>query len=175
VVIARLQDPLEDVAEGDVGEILVAAPWMFDGYDQRWTENAATTVYRSGRRFHRTGDVGYLHNGNLFHLGRLRHVIWTPTGPLSSVAVEQPIEVATGWTVASVGIGPRDAQVIAVVVGGTGKLRLAAPDVAASARAASAHPIAAVLTGALPLDRRHRSKIDRTTLARDANRLLSGR
>jgi len=175
VVIAQLDDPHADAAEGAVGEILVAAPWMFDGYAQRWTVNVATTAHRSGRRFHRTGDVGYLHNGNLYHLGRLQHVIWTSTGPLSSVAVEQPIEQGTDWTVAAVGIGPRAVQVVALVVGGTGKLRLAAPDVAASVRARAAHPIAAVLTGDLPLDRRHRSKIDRTTLALDANRLLSGR
>jgi len=175
VVIAQLDNPLADAAEGAVGEILVAAPWMFDGYDQRWTVNVATTVHRSGRRFHRTGDVGYLHNDNLYHLGRLQHVLWTSTGPLSSVAVEQPIEQRTGMTVAAVGIGPRAVQVIALVVGGTGKLRLAPPNVADSVRAGGSHPIAAVLTGELPLDRRHRSKIDRTALARAANRLLSGR
>jgi len=175
VVIAPMDDPLADVDDGAVGEILVAAPWMFDGYDQRWTVNATTSVNRGGVRFHRTGDVGYLHNGNLFHLGRLQHVVFTSKGPVASVAIEQPIEAATRWTVAGVGVGPAGTQVIAVVVGGTGHLRLAPAEMAASVREASAHPVAAVLTGALPLDRRHRSKIDRTALAGDANRLLSGR
>ena len=85
------------------GELLVHAPWMFDGYDAAWTADADTWAVLDGRRYHRTGDVGYLHGGLVFHLGRRRHVLDTADGPLASVAVEEPVRTATGRPVAAVG------------------------------------------------------------------------
>ncbi len=99
-----------------VGQILVSAPWMFDGYDGRWGSDHEARVVLDGRRFHRTGDVGYLHDGLLFQLGRLAHVLQTAEGPIGCLAVEVPVADACGRAVAAVGIGPTGTQVVAVVV-----------------------------------------------------------
>ncbi|MBM3658038.1 MAG: hypothetical protein FJW95_00845, partial [Actinobacteria bacterium] len=54
-------------------------------------------------------------------------------------------------------------------------VRLADGDLAAAVRAAAPVPVAAVLTGRLPVDHRHQSKVDRVALARSATRFLAGR
>ena len=175
VVIAPLGDPTGRCVDGEWGEILVSAPWMFSGYRNHWVENATGTINREGQRFHRTGDVGYLSEGELFYFGRRIHVITTSSGPVASVAVEEAIRRDTSLITAAVGVGPAGAQVVVVVVAGHGKLQLATADVAAAARAASPVPLAAVLTGEFPVDHRHHSKIDRVLLARQSEELLLGR
>ncbi len=157
------------------GDILVSAEWMFESYDQSYVANAEAEVFRDGRRFHVTGDVGYLEAGYLFHLGRRRHVIETESGPVASVAIEQPIAAALTRSVAAVGVGPTGTQIVAVVIEGSGSLRIADEALARKARASTAQRIAAVLVGELPVDRRHRSKIDRSQLADDAGAFLAGR
>ena len=148
---------------------------MFSEYRNHWLENATSTITREGQRFHRTGDVGYLSEGELFYLGRRIHVITTSSGPVASVAVEEAIRRDTSLITAAVGVGPTGTQVVVVVVAGHGKLQLATADVAAAARAASPVPLAAVLTGEFPVDHRHHSKIDRVLLARQSEELLLGR
>jgi hypothetical protein len=89
--------------------------------------------------------------------------------------VEQSIADQISAEVAAVGVGPDGAQVIGVVVSGAGSLRIADPELTAQVRAASKHPIAAVLIGELPVDIRHQSKIRRDVLATSASELLAGR
>jgi long-subunit acyl-CoA synthetase (AMP-forming) len=161
--------------DGAWGEILISAPWMFDGYDAKWSADSTTTIYREGVRFHRTGDVGYLCDGNLFQLGRAQHVLRTACGPLASVAVEEPVADALRRPVAAVAVGPPGSSVVALVISDQGKLRLAPASFAKAARAATPHQIAAVLVGRLPTDRRHQSKVDRTGLAESVSRFLAGR
>jgi len=175
VVVTPLDDPSARVAGGAWGELLVHAPWMFDGYDAAWTADADTWAVHDGRRYHRTGDVGYVHDGLVFHLGRRRHVIDSPDGPLASVALEEPVRVAIGRSVAAVGIGPAGHQVVCFVVAGPGRLAVAGAEVRDRVRAAAHHRVAAVLVGALPVDRRHQSKVDRAALADSAGRFLAGR
>jgi len=176
VLVTALDDPGRVLPDGDGwGELLVHAPWMFDGYDAAWSADADTWVVHSGRRFHRTGDVGYLEDGLVVHLGRRRHVIDTADGPLASVAVEGPVATATGRQVAAVGVGPAGAQVVCLVVEGGGRLRVAGRSLRDTARAAGPQRIAAVLEGPLPVDHRHRSKVDRTALADDVTGFLAGR
>jgi acyl-CoA synthetase (AMP-forming)/AMP-acid ligase II len=176
VIIAPLDDPGADaLAEGTWGEILVSAPWMFDGYDGRWTADATSEILRGSRRFHRTGDVGYLSGDVLFQLGRLAHVIRAADGPVPSIILEEPISDATSRPVAAVGVGPSGAAVVAVVVSEEAPLRIAPRELAEVVRAAAGRPIAAVLVGRLPLDRRHQSKVDRAALAASVTQLLSGR
>ena len=175
---AILIEPLAPASDADTppwGDILVSAPWMFDGYDQSYLADAAAEVLRGGRRFHLTGDVGYLEDGHLFHLGRRQHVLETAGGSLASVSLEQPVAEALGVDVAAVGVGPRGAQVVALVISGDGPLRLSDPSLARTARSSSDHTIAAVLTGALPTDSRHRSKIDRRRLSELVGTFLAGR
>jgi acyl-CoA synthetase (AMP-forming)/AMP-acid ligase II/pimeloyl-ACP methyl ester carboxylesterase len=176
VAVVPLDDPRAPTLAGAAwGEILVHAPWMLDGYEARFSADAASAVVREGRRFHRTGDVGYLHEGRLFQLGRAQHVLRCASGPLPSVQVEEPVAAALGRAVAAVGIGPAGSEVIALVLADTGELRLAPAELASQARAAAGQRLAAVLVGALPTDRRHQSKVDRAALSRDAATLLAGR
>ena len=176
VLVAALDDPTTLLEEGaDWGELLVHAPWLFDGYEAAWVADADTWVVHDGRRFHRTGDVGYLEDGLVVHLGRRRHVVDTADGPLASVAVEGPVTAAVGRPVAAVGVGPAGDQVLCVVVDGPGRLRVAPRTVRDAVREACGHRVAAVLEGPLPVDRRHQSKIDRTLLAGDAAGFLAGR
>jgi olefin beta-lactone synthetase len=161
---------------GEWGELLIAAPWMRAGYDRRWATDAEATVIRDGRAFHRTGDVGYLAaDGCLFQLGRVQHVLHPATGPVASVAVEQPVAAAIGRSVAAVGVGPVGTQAVVIVVDGPGRLRLAEPALTATVRRAGTDTVAAVLEGPLPIDIRHQSKVDRTSLAGAAAAVLAGR
>ncbi len=175
VVVTPLDDPTTLLPDGEWGELLVRAAWMFDGYDGTWSADADTWAVHDGARFHRTGDVGYVHDGLVFHLGRRRHVLDTADGPLASVAVEEPIRIAMGRPVAAVGIGPAGCQVVCIVVDGPGRLAVADRYVRNSVRAATPHRIASVLVGPLPVDRRHESKVDRSALGVEAGRFLAGR
>jgi len=166
-------EPLHD--DEQWGEILIRAPWMFDGYDGRWHVDASTWVEVDKKPFHRTGDVGYLDEGRLFQLGRLQHVIRTERGPIASVAVEEPIAEVLGKAASAVGIGPSGRQVVCIVIEGEGKLRLVSAPLARSVRAAAPCTVAAVLEGPFPLDRRHHSKVDRIALASMASQFLAGR
>lgn len=175
LIVTPLDDPTGRLVGRSWGELLVHAPWMFDGYDGAWSADADSWTTHGGLRYHRTGDVGYLHDGLVFHLGRRRHVIDAPGGPVASVAIEEPVRAHIGRPVAAVGIGPIGAQVVCVVVDAPGRLAVADRDLRAAVRSASGRRIAAVLVGALPVDRRHESKVDRTALAAGAGRYLAGR
>lgn len=175
VIVTPLDDPSARLSGGVWGELLVHAHWMFDGYDGAWSADADTWAIHGGLRYHRTGDVGYVHDGLVFHLGRRRHVIETADGPLASVAIEEPVRAAVGRPVVAVGIGPAGSQVVCLVVDGPGRLAVAEHDLRTAVRAISPHRIASVLTGPLPVDRRHESKVDRTALGAEAGRFLAGR
>ncbi|MEI6701630.1 MAG: AMP-binding protein [Actinomycetota bacterium] len=175
VKIVELNDPSQVVADGQWGEVLVSAPWMFDGYDGAWTKTEDSTLALSGISFHRTGDVGYLHEGHLYILGRLAHVLWTKDGPLASVGIEGPLAAALSLEVAAVGVGPDGHELVAVVLNKQGKLRLANSTLALEARRVSTVPLAAVLEGTLPVDHRHQSKVDRALLRQHVSTFLQGR
>ena len=175
VVVTGLDRPGTPVEGDGWGELLVHAPWMFDGYEAAWSADADTWALHDGRRYHRTGDVGYLEDGLVIHLGRRRHVIDTPSGPLASVAVEGQVRAPGRRQVAAVGVGPPGDQVLCVVVEGPGRLRVAPHALRTSIRDACDHRVAAVLEGPLPVDRRHQSKVDRTALAAEVGGFLAGR
>jgi len=164
---------------GRTGEICVRAPHVKDRYDALWATERASS---RDAGWHRTGDVGHLDDrGRLWVEGRLPHVVTTADGVVTPVGLEQRVEQVPGVrSAAVVGVGPAGAQVVvAVVVTATpGRgLQPAGPDLTAVVRhAAGGTPVAAVLvTGSLPLDIRHASKIDRAQVASDASRVLAGR
>ncbi len=175
VVTTPLDEPTARLTDGTWGELLVHAPWMFDGYDAAWSADADTWATHDGLRHHRTGDVGYVHDGLVFHLGRRRHVLDTADGPLASVALEEPVRAALGRSVAAVGIGPVGGQVVCIVVDGPGELAVADLGLRNTVRESAPHRVASVLVGRLPVDRRHESKVDRVALGVQASRLLAGR
>ena len=166
---------IEPLANVEWGEILVSAPWLFDGYEGALQADLASTVSEAGVRFHRTGDVGYLEGGQLFSLGRRAHVIERAEGPLASVMLEEQLRGTVAGDLAAVGVGPLGRQVVVVVVEAEGKLRLASASIRRAVRKHLATPVAAVLEGPLPTDQRHQSKIDRVLLGRQASAFLAGR
>lgn len=171
-------EPL-DGGDCETGEIVVSAPWLSIGYDGLWaTTDHARTFDGDGTEWHRTGDVGHLDaEGRLWVEGRMVHIVWTSSGPVTSVPLEVVVEPVIGSRCAVTGVGPRGCQQVVVIVERDGKAGLAERDVDGVVREAlGPQAIAAVLTvPKLPVDRRHNSKIDRTRLGRWAEAVLAGR
>ncbi len=166
-----------DVVErsGVSGEICVRAAHTSDGYDALWaTQNSAR---RGG--WHRTGDVGHLdETGRLWIEGRTAHLVLTSDGPVTPVGIELRAERVAGVKrAAAVGVGPAGTQQLVVVVATeeptTGVV--AGAPMAEAVRAVIPTDVAAVLTtAALPVDRRHNSKIERLQIADWAASVLAG-
>lgn len=186
VLISALDDSGAATGEpaavsGVTGEIVISAPHIKDHYDRLWLTNRASVLGTTpNQRWHRTGDVGHLDAaGRLWVEGRLPHVITTPDGVLTPVGPEQLIETVSGVARAAVvGVGPSGVQQLVAIVeteSAARRVGLASPELAAAVRAAVGHPVAAVLVvPKLPTDIRHNSKIDRSHLARWADRILTG-
>ncbi|MEO3474447.1 long-chain-fatty-acid--CoA ligase [Roseomonas sp. CAU 1739] len=76
--VARVIDPdtLEDVATGEVGEIIIAGPQVMLGYWNRPEATAEAIIVRDGMRFLRTGDLGRVDaEGYFFLVDRLKRMI----------------------------------------------------------------------------------------------------
>jgi acyl-coenzyme A synthetase/AMP-(fatty) acid ligase len=106
--------------------------------------------------------------------------VTTPDGPVTPVAIEHAVAAISDVAAAAVvGVGPPGTQQVVVVVAPTRPPRYAglcgeslADDIRACVPTAN---VAAVLVApALPVDKRHNSKIDRTRIARWAERVLAG-
>lgn len=67
-ILSTLDTPLPD---GHLGEIAVSMPSLFGGYLNNAEANA--TAFRNGS--FRTGDLGYLRNGELFVIGRIKDTV----------------------------------------------------------------------------------------------------
>ncbi|MFM9271600.1 condensation domain-containing protein [Halomonas elongata] len=65
----------ETLPDGQVGEIRVAGPSVAQGYWRRREESAATFVERDGARWLCSGDLGFLHQGQLYIAGRIKDLI----------------------------------------------------------------------------------------------------
>jgi fatty-acyl-CoA synthase len=75
---ARVVDPetLKEVATGEQGEIIVHGPMVFDGYWKRPDATAGVFIEFDGKRFFRTGDLGYVDaDGYFFLTDRLKRMI----------------------------------------------------------------------------------------------------
>ncbi len=160
------------------GEIVIQAPHMRETYDKLWaTQHAAATP----PGWHRSGDVGHFDDeGRLWVEGRMAEIITTPEGPLTTVAVEQAIELLPEIAQSAVvGIGPPGTQQVVAVIcprDPPGRPRLAAIHRADAVRSAAGVPLAAVLEiSKMPVDRRHNSKIHRGELAMWASGVLAGK
>jgi acyl-CoA synthetase (AMP-forming)/AMP-acid ligase II len=173
--LGQANGPPQDLVDV-TGEICVSAAHVKDRYDRLYaTEQSSSRDHG----WHRTGDVGHLDaTGRLWVEGRLVHVITTAGGPVTPVLAEQRIEAEAPVTAAAlVGVGPPGTQqpVAVVVPASPARAGLADDALAQAARIAADIPLAAVLSvRALPVDIRHAAKIDRTRLARWAEKVLSG-
>jgi fatty-acyl-CoA synthase len=77
-VDSRVVDPetLAEMPPGEVGEIVTHAPQLFLGYWNRPEESARACVQIDGKRFLRTGDLGYIdEDGYFFMVDRLKRMI----------------------------------------------------------------------------------------------------
>ncbi|ADV65790.1 long-chain-fatty-acid--CoA ligase [Deinococcus maricopensis] len=75
---ARILNPdtLEDVPDGQTGEIVVSGPQVFQGYWQRPDATAEAFLEREGQRYFRTGDLGYRDaEGYYFFTDRLKRMV----------------------------------------------------------------------------------------------------
>jgi acyl-coenzyme A synthetase/AMP-(fatty) acid ligase/pimeloyl-ACP methyl ester carboxylesterase len=159
------------------GEVCIRAAHLKDGYDKLWL-----TQHRTAQPapWHRSGDVGHLdHQGRLWIEGRMIHVITTATGPVTPVGIEQAVESLPDVDqAAAVGVGPAGTQHVVMVVVPTERPRrpnLAAGALAERVRGIVGVDIAAVfIAPALPVDRRHNSKIDRARVGKWASTALAG-
>lgn len=77
-VDSRIVDPdtLAELGPDRPGEIVTHAPQVFQGYWQRPDETAAAFVTLDGKRFLRTGDIGYIDAQGYFHfVDRLKRMV----------------------------------------------------------------------------------------------------
>ena len=123
VEIYILDEQMQAVCEGAVGELYVAGPSLGRGYRNRpdmTAERFVANPFRAGARMYRTGDLGrWLPNGEIAFLGRMDEQIKVrgyrvEPGEVSSVlaqyaAIESCIVTATENT-------PGEKQLIAYVV-----------------------------------------------------------
>jgi acyl-coenzyme A synthetase/AMP-(fatty) acid ligase len=165
------------------GEVCVRAAHIKARYDRLWVTDRAATPAPG---WHRTGDVGHFDAaGRLWIEGRLVHVIVTAEGPVTPVGIERRVEAVPGVRRAAVvGVGPRGAAQVVVVVEGTdvrrsglapAPLRDAVREAAANTSGAVPGIAAVLVVRTLPVDIRHNSKIDRVAVGRWAQRVLDGR
>jgi amino acid adenylation domain-containing protein len=64
-----------EMADGEVGEIWAWGPSIAQGYWRNQGASDATFVQHAGRRWLRTGDLGFLHGGQLYICGRRKDLI----------------------------------------------------------------------------------------------------
>jgi acyl-CoA synthetase (AMP-forming)/AMP-acid ligase II len=88
-----------------VGEIQVTGPSVAQGYFQNAEASGQAFVLRAGRRFLRTGDLGFEHEGELFVTGRYKDLIIIRGQNLYPQDIERSVEdrielVRKGRTVA---------------------------------------------------------------------------
>jgi len=69
-------DTLEELGDGGVGEIIVHGPQVLQGYWNRPDADVSAFIQRDGKRFLRTGDLGYRDaEGYFFAVDRLKRMI----------------------------------------------------------------------------------------------------
>jgi len=69
-------DSLEELPLGETGEILVSGPQIMAGYWEQPGVTARTLIHKEGRRWLRTGDLGYVDTeGYYFLVDRLKRMV----------------------------------------------------------------------------------------------------
>jgi fatty-acyl-CoA synthase len=77
-VDARIIDPLtlQELPQGEQGEIIICGPQVFKGYWKRPDATAEAFIERDGKRFFRSGDLGRIdEDGYFFMTDRLKRMI----------------------------------------------------------------------------------------------------
>ncbi len=82
----------EPTAQGAIGEIWAAGPSVAAGYWKKPRESAETFVERDGRRWLRTGDLGFVDGDELFVAGRHKDMIIVRGHNLYPQDIERVVE-----------------------------------------------------------------------------------
>ena len=90
----RVVDPLArtELADNCVGEVWATGPSIAHGYWRNPQASAETFVQHHGRTWLRTGDLGFLRDGELFITGRLKDLLIVRGHNLYPQDIEQTIE-----------------------------------------------------------------------------------
>lgn len=181
-VIQISDDPLtsieetSEVAQGEIGELMVRGPVVTDKYVTRTDANADHKVSDGETFWHRMGDVGYLDEADRFWFcGRKAHRVITTNETLFTVPCEAIINTHPAiYRSALVGTGPRGFQDPVIIVepnpsdwpqteSDKEKLIRELQTLAAQHRTTSM-VVTFLIREKLPVDIRHNSKIFREQL-----------
>ncbi|ALG73695.1 hypothetical protein VY88_23145 [Azospirillum thiophilum] len=140
----RLVDPASgaEVGEGTVGEIWAGGPSIADGYWSNAEATARSFVERDGIVWLRTGDLGFLKDGELFVTGRLKDMLIVRGQNIYPQdlerSVEEEVEVVRKGRVAAFAVEQdgREGIGIAAEIGRT-VLKLVTPEALCGAIAAA--------------------------------------
>ena len=170
-------DEIEELPQGEIGELIVYGPMVTRRYVTR-TESNATAKIADGREvWHRMGDCGYLdEQGRFWFCGRAAHRVLTAAGPMYPVRCEaifnQHPKIRRS---ALVGVGPPGRQRPVLVLEPQADCfpkskRARAALLDEVRRLGAANPLTAgiadfLLHRAFPVDIRHNAKIFREKLA----------
>ncbi|WP_376962034.1 amino acid adenylation domain-containing protein [Azospirillum sp. A26] len=140
----RLVDPAggSEVGEGTVGEIWAGGPSIADGYWRNAEATARSFVERDGAVWLRTGDLGFLKDGELFVTGRLKDMLIVRGQNIYPQdlerSVEEEVEVVRKGRVAAFAVEQdgREGIGIAAEIGRT-VLKLVTPEALCGAIAAA--------------------------------------
>ncbi|KZN51069.1 non-ribosomal peptide synthetase [Pseudoalteromonas luteoviolacea] len=87
----------DEVAEGGIGEIWASGPSIALGYWRNDKATQETFVEHAGKRWLRTGDVGYIHDGQLYISGRQKDLIIMNGHNVYPQDIERAIEGAISF------------------------------------------------------------------------------
>lgn len=175
-----------ELERGCIGEIVVSGPQVTKRYLRRDTETRLAKIYETGvdgsrTMWHRMGDAGYLdEKGRLWFCGRLKHIVKHNGREFYSVCVEGIFNAEPDiWRTALVGFHKNSDSRMALIVEFNENSKPADPlkrkeELMHMAEKHSI-PITDIIfyPHALPTDRRHNSKIERTQLAEWAGKSAS--
>jgi amino acid adenylation domain-containing protein len=117
IVHAETLMPLTD---GDIGEIWTDGPSLACGYWQRPQETAETFINHEGRRWLRTGDLGFIYAGQLYIAGRYKDLIIVRGQNIYpqdlEQVVEEEVEAARKGRVAAFSVETAEGEGIGVAV-----------------------------------------------------------
>ncbi len=180
---------VEELPNGQIGELIVTGPVVTDAYVTRIEANSLAKIADQGRVWHRMGDVGYLDEHNRFWFcGRMTHCVHAAHGTMYPICCEAILnQHARIFRSALVGVGPVGSQV-PVMICQTWKPQ--APRSRADRQQllaelfqrAQSHSLTRTIAAnhiflrtELPVDVRHNAKIAREALALWAEGQLSRR
>jgi acyl-CoA synthetase (AMP-forming)/AMP-acid ligase II len=150
---------------GEIGEVYLAGEHVQPEYYGDPLATLRAKHYEDGVEWHRTGDLGHFDDeGRLWLVGRASHVVETDRGPAYPHIIEACVERIPD--VERAGLADRGGQSVVAVQARAGADRRALKDDVLARCEEEELPVDdVVLIDEMPVDRRHRTRIDRVALA----------